>query len=78
MVRRSHTITLGQILLVVALGDSKCSMSIFFLLEKSCIFFDNTHIYRKSNHIKVIRPVKTLFVQAFVQILISKCRDTNH
>ena len=26
MVRRSHTITLGQILLAVALGDSKCSI----------------------------------------------------
>ena len=41
-------------------------------------FFDNTHIYRKFNHTKAIRPVKSLIVQTFVQVLNPKCRDTNH
>lgn len=53
----------------------------FFFVKKVLLyffFFDNTHIYRKSNHIKVIRPVKTLFVQTFVQVLNPKRRDINH
>ena len=41
-------------------------------------FFDNTHIYCKSNHIKAIRPIKTLVVQTFVQVLNPKRRDINH